>query len=197
LLEADYTVLSTKSTTAFVYLFDYLYKGAVLAVPADHAATGADPCRIMQESLMQRCVRALRCSAVILLFAAACYTVLAVAEARPGGMNAKTLLSALRDSGLEPRQVDRITQAFFTVPATVYQIRGGELQVYEFPNEKRVAREAETVSADGVSVGTSKVLWMAPPHFFRTGALLVLYLGSDEQVLDILRAKIGPQFAGQ
>jgi hypothetical protein len=146
---------------------------------------------------MQRCVRALHSSAAILLFAAACSTVLAVAATRPRSMSAKTLLSALRDSGLEPRQVDRITQAFFTVPATVYQIRGGELQVYEFPNEERAAREAEAVSADGSSVGTSKVLWMAPPHFFRSGALLVLYLGSDEQALDSLRAKMGPQFAGQ
>jgi hypothetical protein len=128
---------------------------------------------------------------------AACHAVLIVAEARPGGASAKTLLSALRTSGLEPRQVDRITPAFFSMPATVYQIRDGELQVYEFPTEERAAREAETVSADGSSVGSSKVLWKAPPHFFRAGALLVLYLGSDEQVLDVLRAKIGPQFAGQ
>jgi hypothetical protein len=157
----------------------------------------------MQESLMQRCSCALRSTAALLrstaalLLAAACCTALAAAETQPGSASAKTLLSALRDSGLEPRQVDRITQAFFTVPATVYQLRGGELQVYEFPNEERAAREAETVSADGSSVGTSKVFWMAPPHCFRAGALLVLYLGSDEQVLDILRAKLGPQFAGQ
>jgi hypothetical protein len=133
----------------------------------------------------------------ILLLTVACHTVLMVAETRPGDVSAKTLLSALQTSGLEPRQVDRITSAFFTVPATVYQIRDGEIQIYEFPNEERAAHEAETVSADGSSVGTSKVLWRAPPHFFRTGALLVLYLGSDEQVLDILRAKIGSQFAGQ
>ena len=146
---------------------------------------------------MQRCRRALLSTAVILLLAAAGDTVLMAAETQPGGASAKTLISALRTSGLEPRQVDRITQAFFTVPAMVYQLRDGELQVYEFPNEERAAREAENVSADGSSVGTSKVLWIAPPHFFRAGALLVLYLGNDEQVLDVLRARIGPQFAGQ
>ena len=146
---------------------------------------------------MQRCQRALRSTTAVLLLTAACHTVLVTAGTQPGSVSARTLLSALHASGLEPRQVDRITPAFFTVPATVYQIRDGVLQVYEFPNEERAAREAETVSADGSSVGTSKVLWMAPPHFFRAGALLVLYLGSDEQVLDILRAKIGSQFAGQ
>lgn len=146
---------------------------------------------------MQRCRHALLSTAVILLLAAAGDTGLMAAETQPGRASAKTLISALRTSGLEPRQVDRITQAFFTVPATVYQLRDDELQVYEFPNEERAAREAEKVSADGSSVGTSKVLWIAPPHFFRAGALLVLYLGNDEQVLDVLHARIGPQFAGQ
>lgn len=146
---------------------------------------------------MQQCARILLSTTAIVLLAAACHARLAAAETQPGHTSVETLMSALRTSGLEPRQVDRITQAFFTVPATVYQIRGGELQVYEFPNQEQAAREAATVSANGMRIGTSKVLWMAPPHFFCDGVLLVLYLGSDTQALDVLGAKIGPQFAGQ
>jgi hypothetical protein len=37
---------------------------------------------------------------------------------------------------------------------------------------------------------------MAPPHFFKRGRLLVLYLGTDRQILKILHAALGKQFAG-
>lgn len=140
---------------------------------------------------------ALLATTVILLLAATCRTSSDTPETQPAHAGANALIGALRTSGLEPRQVDRIKSTFFMVPATVYAIRGGELQVYEYPTEERAAREAAQVSADGSSIGTSKALWIAPPHFFRAGALLVLYLGSDGQVLEILRAQLGPPFAGR
>jgi hypothetical protein len=39
--------------------------------------------------------------------------------------------------------------------------------------------------------------WVAPPHFFLKGRVLVLYVGSDPAVLAALRAVLGAQVAGR
>jgi hypothetical protein len=39
--------------------------------------------------------------------------------------------------------------------------------------------------------------WMATPHFYKTGRILVLYVGDDQKVIDVLTGALGPQFAGQ
>ena len=39
-------------------------------------------------------------------------------------------------------------------------------------------------------------MWMATPHFFKSGKLIVLYLGDDVAVMTLLTGLLGPQFAG-
>ncbi len=39
--------------------------------------------------------------------------------------------------------------------------------------------------------------WVAPPHFFQEGRVLVLYAGADQTVLAALTELLGPQFAGR
>lgn len=56
---------------------------------------------------------------------------------------------------------------------------------------------AAQVSSDGSSVGTSMMLWMDTQHFYKTGHIIVIYIGSDEKILNLLQTVIGPQFAGQ
>jgi len=41
------------------------------------------------------------------------------------------------------------------------------------------------------------VTWMAPPHFFKSGQMLVIYVGDDAAVLDPLKVVLGEQFAGR
>jgi hypothetical protein len=40
------------------------------------------------------------------------------------------------------------------------------------------------------------VSWMDTPHFYKTGKIIVLYVGSDTTVLELLEGVLGPQFAG-
>jgi hypothetical protein len=40
------------------------------------------------------------------------------------------------------------------------------------------------------------MMWMATPHFFKSGSLLVLYVGDDAEILDLLKDSLGDQFAG-
>ncbi len=40
------------------------------------------------------------------------------------------------------------------------------------------------------------ILWVAPTHFYKAGKLIVLYVGCDSDVIDVLQETMGPQFAG-
>jgi hypothetical protein len=70
------------------------------------------------------------------------------------------------------------------------------VQVFEYPDRAKAEKDAARVSADGMTIGTAKPHWLAPPHFFRRGKLIVLYVGNDEQVLRALQERLGPAFAG-
>ena len=59
------------------------------------------------------------------------------------------------------------------------------------------AADAAKVAPDGGSVGTSMMNWIMPPHFFKSGRVLVLYLGDNQTTLNLLEKILGKQFAGQ
>lgn len=72
-------------------------------------------------------------------------------------------------------------------------VNGQAAQVFEFPNAARAAAETERVGAKA----TTSVAWIAPPHFFHRGRIIVLYVGGNELTLDQLTTVLGRQFAGQ
>jgi hypothetical protein len=57
--------------------------------------------------------------------------------------------------------------------------------------------DAVLVDADGGSIGTSMVTWVATPHFYKKGRILVLYIGDNAETLKALESVLGPQFAGR
>ncbi len=57
--------------------------------------------------------------------------------------------------------------------------------------------EAYEISSDGGSIGTSMVTWIDAPHFYKGGRIIVLHVGSDAPVLDLLEGALGSQFAGR
>jgi len=108
----------------------------------------------------------------------------------------RSLVAHLRESGVRAEAAGEVEQPFFTPKAKVVRLgQAGEAQVYEYASEEQAAAEAARVNADG-SIGTSMPMWIAPPHFFRRRSLIVLYLGSDEQMLLTLRGLLGEQFGG-
>jgi hypothetical protein len=65
------------------------------------------------------------------------------------------------------------------------------VQVFEYQDADAVQADAELVSPDGSSVGTSMVTWIDTPHFYRKGKLIV----GSEGVISMLEAVMGSQFA--
>lgn len=111
--------------------------------------------------------------------------------------NTEDLISALEEQGYQAGIGEQIDQPFFSVPAVLVNLSDTGLQVFEYADEAAAQSDAGLVAADGSSVGTSMPFWVDDPHFFRSGKLIVLYLGSEEGMLSALEAILGPQFAGR
>ena len=105
-------------------------------------------------------------------------------------------VAALRDNGSAVESLDPISQPFFEPEGRVISVDGSEVQVFEYPNEEDALLAAGTISSDGGSIGTTMVSWIEAPHFFRSGSLIVLYVGEEDVVVEALKAVLGPQIAG-
>ena len=108
-----------------------------------------------------------------------------------------SLVKALEAAGAKVESGDSITQEFFTPEGHTFKVNGTDLQVFEYPSADAMEQEAAKVAPNGGSVGTSMMMWVDTPHFYKTGRVIVLYLGKDKALLDLLNKAMGPQFAGQ
>ncbi len=114
----------------------------------------------------------------------------------------------LRGKGYQVEPVADVRQPFLSAVGTVLRVSGGELQrpielqSYNYDDTelgedglKAAEEDASKIGPDG-QPRTTSVLWKGEPHFFRKERVLVLYLGEDKVVLDLLTDLLGPQFAG-
>jgi hypothetical protein len=108
-----------------------------------------------------------------------------------------SLVDALRAAGAEVEPGESIEQPFFSVTGRILEVDGADVQVFEYESAEAMETDASQVAPDGGSIGTSMVSWIATPHFFKAGRLLVLYVGDDAAILDLLKSALGEQFAGR
>jgi hypothetical protein len=135
----------------------------------------------------------------------------AVAESYPAQVEAEQVLvrpltdydsfvDNLRASGstIEHSTLPQVVvQDFFSVTGQVFKVNGEDVQVFEYDSQSEAEAEAALVSADGSSIGTSLPFWVAPPHFYVAGRIIVLYVGENPKVTEALETVLGAQFAGQ
>jgi len=91
---------------------------------------------------------------------------------------------------------EKVSQPFFSVAGRIINVDGEALQVFEYATASAADLDARRVSADGMTIGTSKPTWLATPHFFKNGKLIVLYVGGNQSIVDLLRTALSNQFAG-
>lgn len=108
-----------------------------------------------------------------------------------------SLISKLRAAGASVEAVGEVDQPFLSVTGTMIKLQGEDVQVFQYSSAAEMEAQAAPISRDGSAVGTRKIFWVGPPHFFKQGKLLVLYVGDDDKVLKALEAVLGRQFAGQ
>ena len=106
-------------------------------------------------------------------------------------------VAAARSAGATAESAGTVSQVFFEPEGKVVSIDGQDVQVFEFAGEEEVDAAVQSISQDGSSIGTSMVTWVAAPHFYKGGRLIVLYVGEDGGVIEVLDQVLGPQFAGR
>ena len=112
------------------------------------------------------------------------------------GYGTAEFLRELREKGAEAESGDSIEQPFFSVIGTTVNLNGESVQVFEYDSVETMESDAVLVDADGGSIGTSMVSWMATPHFYKKGHILVLYIGDNADILRLLESVLSAQFAG-
>jgi hypothetical protein len=112
-----------------------------------------------------------------------------------------SLIDNLHKAGATVVPPGEVTEPFFTIKGEVIMVNGGYVEVFEYEDAAAANAEAARISPDGFSVctptGDVSVGWVAPPHFYRAGKLIVLYVGESQAVTVVLERVLGPQFAGQ
>lgn len=106
------------------------------------------------------------------------------------------LINSLRVHGASVEPQGEVDQPFLSVEGRMLKVHGEDVQVFQYPHAAAADAQAALVAPNGLSVGTSKVHWVGPPHFFKKGKLLVLYVGDNGKVLKALEIVLGRPFAG-
>lgn len=93
-------------------------------------------------------------------------------------------------------------QPFLSVKGTQLRLSGDGLaspvtiESYEYDTATAATQDAEQIDPNG-DPKTSKIAWIAPPHFYRAQRLIVLYVGADAATLQLLAGVLGRPFAGR
>jgi hypothetical protein len=84
-------------------------------------------------------------------------------------------------------------------------VNGAGIDVFEYRTTLGASLDAARISRDGSTFSSgfglfggqaATVDYLAPPHWFHTGRVIVLYVGQDPSILSLLQAVVGKQFAG-
>ncbi len=112
-----------------------------------------------------------------------------------------TFVAALISAGAPAEEIGPTENSMFSGTGHIIKVNGQEVQAFEYPSPADMEKEAANIAPDG-SQFTDKdgvpamIDWINVPHFFKKGRLMVVYVGRDEQTLEMLRAALGDQFAG-
>lgn len=112
-------------------------------------------------------------------------------------MTVSDLVSQLTAQGDTVRLTgQQVQQPFFGASGQEMQVDGETVQAYQYNDSTTAQADAGNISADGMSIKGTGVSWAGPPHFYQSGNLIVLYVGSTPQILNALSGVLGPQIAG-
>jgi hypothetical protein len=111
-------------------------------------------------------------------------------------LDEQALVEDLRAAGATVALGDTVEQPFFSVTGQVIAVNDGDVQFFIYEGAEAAEEQAALVSPAGDSVGTSIMMWMGSPHFYRLENVIALYVGDDSSVIGALETALGGQFAG-
>jgi hypothetical protein len=177
--------------------------GRSTTVPFQEKFRHPASCReLFWRSLVMRKVK--RLLVLIALLLTACGTVQGPQSHGGPVQDQVSLIDALRSKNVTVDISGTVSQPFLSPQSgTTVRLSGGpmtgaaELQLFEYGSASAASADANRISPDGGGTATTKISWVAPPHFFLKGRVMAVYVGSDSAVLSLLQSLLGAQFAGR
>jgi hypothetical protein len=141
----------------------------------------------------------------LLLISIAMLTVIAFACSGGGNdiepaVSYDSLTVALEAAGMKVEDLGENRFLFsnlFSVSGIELIASGEQVMAFEFDTAEEATEQAALVSDDGFGIGHKYVNWIATPHFFKNGNMIVVYDGSQSLVTTTLIEAMGEQFAGR
>jgi hypothetical protein len=94
-----------------------------------------------------------------------------------------------------------VHQPFLSAAGSVIFVQGQRVEVYQYPDTASAARDSTHIDKDACLIHTASgqemVSWQGQPHLYTKGRLLVIYVGDNYDIIDVLVAQFGQQFAGE
>ena len=121
------------------------------------------------------------------------------------------LVDGLREAGatveeIGDSQLPGAGEPIFSVTGNIIKVNGENIPILEYNNEVAAGTETGFISRDGFDLtrpSDSKdegfavhVDWITSPHWYQAGRVIVLYIGENQNTLDMLENLLGTQFAG-
>jgi|GEM_PF-1080528 len=105
-----------------------------------------------------------------------------------------SLLAALQQLGVTVSSAGKIEQPFLSVPGEQLKVNGLAVQTFEYADQAALEADAKQIAPNG-SISRVMVTWLAQPHFYKAGRLLVIYTGEHALTLALLEGSLGKPFA--
>ena len=116
-------------------------------------------------------------------------------QADPGAVSS-LLSQRLEHMNLKPQPLEKGENSALKGERYVMAFSGGTLELFAYRDEDGAARDLLTVDESGLLVAQAAVDWGGDPHFFLRDNVIVLYVGENSKVLDMLERLCGPQIRG-
>jgi hypothetical protein len=114
----------------------------------------------------------------------------------------QALIFALEGKGLKIGQTGEKGSDMFGTTSQVVMVNGQRVEIFAFAPGSGALKAATTVSLDGFTITDGPggpvmmISWIDQPNFYLAGNSIVLYVGTNAEVLDALAASTGQKFAG-
>ena len=107
-----------------------------------------------------------------------------------------SFVEKLLGSGASVQHMGSINQPFLSGQGRVIRVNGEDLQVFEYANRGLAEDDISIVIPDGCCFGTTNISWMGSPHLYQEDRLIVIYIGDNSSMRNLLENIMGSQFAG-
>lgn len=137
-------------------------------------------------------------AAVLLLALAACG---GGTPPQASGLDEQAFIQQLRAKGATVVETGSGGQLPLAGTGALLKVNGEDVQVYAYPTADQATADTTRIAPDGFSINEGKktiaIDWISIPHFYHKDRLIVFYLGANANMLALLEAILGPQFAGE